>query len=164
MDASPTPSSADTLIGSPAASKSSSPALDAEKAVVSHPLAALSESTGDVVQLTGAFQADVVDLPVPPREFSTADLRVIRALGNGAFGTVLLVQDRETEELLALKSIPKHTIETKSYANVFAEQDVLKRLAGKQGLLSLRASFEDDFFFHFLTVSRTPLLTKLHAH
>ncbi|KAI0683552.1 kinase-like domain-containing protein, partial [Earliella scabrosa] len=85
------------------------------------------------------------------REFSTADLRVIRALGNGAFGTVLLVQDRETEELLALKSIPKHTIETKSYPNVFAEQDVLKRLAGNQGLLSLRASFEDDFFFHFLT-------------
>ena len=66
--------------------------------------------------------------------FNFQRLRVITPLGRGAKGVVFLVQDRETEELMALKVISREMIHRKSkdgdgadeYRCVCFEQQVLR--------------------------------------
>ncbi|KAH9915469.1 kinase-like domain-containing protein, partial [Epithele typhae] len=85
------------------------------------------------------------------RKITTNDLRIIRVLGNGGQGFVMLVQDRATENLLALKSVAKHSVPLEDDARIFEEQDVLRRLAGNSRFLDLQASFENSDYFCFLT-------------
>lgn len=68
-------------------------------------------------------------------ELDLSRLKVISALGRGAKGVVFLVQNKENNELFALKAICKEMIERKmkggddsdGYRRIFFEKDVLRR-------------------------------------
>ena len=106
-------------------------------------------------ELTSLFRTDLVS-PTAHRlpKVTTTDLAVIRALGNGGQATVWLIKHLPTDRLFALKMVAKHSLPRKNNTRVFEEQDMLRRLAGDSRFLQLQASFEDDEYFYFMTVSR----------
>ncbi|RPD79529.1 kinase-like protein [Lentinus tigrinus ALCF2SS1-7] len=151
-----------TLVGSPTFSAPSFVPGSKEvqgltKAPVAEPeIATLSSDSDDVshpVQLTGAFKdvdAACDSQSLVKREHITSRLRVVRLLSSGSYGQVFLVQDTKTRKVYALKVISKAALEIKSYALIFEEQDILRRVAGSPELLKLLASFEDKSNFYLL--------------
>ncbi|KAI0044272.1 hypothetical protein FA95DRAFT_1608716 [Auriscalpium vulgare] len=93
-------------------------------------------------------------LPIYPRTLGTDDLEPIKVLGQGGFGTVYLARDRATDTKLAVKVIPKERFaKYGSYEPVFAEQEVMRKMAGKKGFLPLHGSWHDEDSFYLATVS-----------
>ncbi|RPD56571.1 hypothetical protein L227DRAFT_565991 [Lentinus tigrinus ALCF2SS1-6] len=162
------PSSMTTLVGSPTFSAPSFVPGSKEvqgltKAPVAEPeIATLSSDSDDVshpVQLTGAFKdvdAACDSQSLVKREHITSRLRVVRLLSSGSYGQVFLVQDTKTRKVYALKVISKAALEIKSYALIFEEQDILRRVAGSPELLKLLASFEDKSNFYLLMDDAEP--------
>ncbi|KAG1138688.1 hypothetical protein G6F38_010373 [Rhizopus arrhizus] len=94
----------------------------------------------------------------PPREESIAssisshrpvtvqDFQLIKVIGRGCMGKVLLVRHRRTSRLLALKAISKRTvIEQSQIVHIKAEQQILSDIASIQHpfLIRLHYSFQD---------------------
>ncbi len=93
--------------------------------------------------------------PHAPQSYplSPADFRVYQLLGQGAQGTVSLVQYERNGLFYALKAIKKSALKPHHFAFAFQEQAILKELVGCAFFLQLRGSFEDDEYFYLLTVS-----------
>ncbi|KAI0827178.1 kinase-like domain-containing protein [Trametes gibbosa] len=87
----------------------------------------------------------------PVQSLSTADFRVMRILGHGGQGKVLLVDYLPAGRLYALKMIKKQGMPLKDYRLAFQEQDASKVLAGNPWCAQLKASFEDEEYFYLLS-------------
>jgi len=78
------------------------------------------------------------------------DFTVLETLGQGGFGTVLLVRKNSDEKLYALKSISKRTMNTKEQAEqVVAECEALTEVRHPL-IISLFAAFQDAAHVYFL--------------
>ena len=138
-------STATTLVGSP----------PLEGAHFQPKLKAIEPSTSVSHLLTGAFRADVFDPPKAtpaPRKIRMNDLRVVRVLGRGGQGEVVLVKDRVSRRAFALKSIAKHALPKAEYANAFVEQEVMRRTEGRPEFASLYASFQNEDYLFLMMV------------
>ncbi len=104
-----------------------------------------------VADLKAAAAARVASASPPPT-LRTEDFRVMRVLGKGGQGTVLLVQYKGDGRLYALKVVRKAALSIREYPFAFQEQDTCKTLAGNYFFAQLRASFEDEDYFYLLSV------------
>ncbi|XP_075706365.1 uncharacterized protein LOC142740827 [Rhinoderma darwinii] len=71
------------------------------------------------------------------------DLHFLRELGKGGYGKVVLAQDRDTEELLAVKIMEKKRMK----AQISVELEIMELAIGSRFLTYLRASLETPKFF-----------------
>ncbi|KAI9068834.1 kinase-like protein [Trametes sanguinea] len=147
-------SNATTLVGSPMPSKPTSPLAAANDLSQDEP--ADSSSCPTVVSrvdipLTAPATLKIAAHAPAKRALKTEDFRMIRVLGEGGQGLVMLVQDRLTDKLYALKAIKKHRLQTQDLPTVFVEQNVMMTLAGRPLFTSLKGSFEDEDHFFLLT-------------
>ncbi|OSC98849.1 kinase-like protein [Trametes coccinea BRFM310] len=99
----------------------------------------------------------IVKLPHIPtivegkRVLTVDDFRIIRVLGEGGQGLVLLVQDHVTDRLFALKVISKDSVKYLDHvAKVLIEKDAMQALAGNPFFVGIKGSFEDEDNFLFL--------------
>ncbi|KAI0827214.1 kinase-like domain-containing protein [Trametes gibbosa] len=93
-----------------------------------------------------------VRAPTPSCPTFKADhFRIIRVLGEGGQGVVLLVELKATGRLYALKVIKKHSLSTLDLRTVFVEQDAMKTINNNPFFTSLKGSFEDEDNFFLLT-------------
>ncbi|KAL9642760.1 hypothetical protein ABK040_009837 [Willaertia magna] len=75
---------------------------------------------------------------------SLSDFDIIKVIGRGAFGEVMLVRKKETKEVLALKKlIKKEMMKKKQVLHVRAERDILVN-SNNPWIVDLRYSFQDD--------------------
>ncbi|KAI0066207.1 kinase-like protein [Artomyces pyxidatus] len=97
--------------------------------------------------ITPVFQEPLLSSH-PQRAVKPEDFVPVTVLGEGASGKVYLVQDKVTDEKLALKVIRKreHTVD-----QIINEQRVLKKISGNDWFLSLEASTHDDKNFYLAT-------------
>jgi hypothetical protein len=78
------------------------------------------------------------------------DLRVIGTLGQGSFATVLLVQDKKTNETFALKTLQRHALKLPAQRmHVMNEKRVLSIL-DSPFLVRLHATTKDEFCLGFV--------------
>ncbi|KAI8975241.1 kinase-like domain-containing protein [Mycotypha africana] len=81
-------------------------------------------------------------------------LDMIKVLGKGCMGKVLLVRSRITQQLYALKSIVKaHVVEQKEIAHTLDERNILVKLTEIEHpyLAKLHASFQDEHRLYLLS-------------
>lgn len=70
--------------------------------------------------------------PKPPRKVCIDDFEMLRVLGKGCAGKVLLVRHKPTSDLFALKAITKrHVLAHQELQHTLTEQAVLKRMAAE---------------------------------
>ncbi|KAI0644037.1 kinase-like domain-containing protein [Trametes meyenii] len=138
---SPALSTATTLVGSPV-----SPSAVTIFEKKQSKLALKPPSPTKTVQPYRAFPSATRGAP---RTLAMEDLRLIRYLGGGGQGQVWLVEHIARRELYALKVVSK-AVGRASFAPVFLEQDVMRRLAGSTFFGTAKASFEDWEFFYIL--------------
>ncbi|GAA5812295.1 hypothetical protein MFLAVUS_005746 [Mucor flavus] len=87
-------------------------------------------------------------------QFPLDHLEMIKVLGKGCMGKVLLVRSRTTKELYALKSIVKeHVIEQREITHTLDERNILKKLSELDHpyLAKLHTSFQDEHRLYLLT-------------
>lgn len=87
-------------------------------------------------------------------EFPLDHLEMIKVLGKGCMGKVLLVRSRKTRELYALKSILKeHVIEQREITHTLDERNILTKLSAINHpyLAKLHTSFQDEHRLYLLT-------------
>ncbi|KAH9855573.1 kinase-like domain-containing protein, partial [Lenzites betulinus] len=138
-----------TLVGSPelspclARGKPTSPLLTRTPFTQALPVADVKRAAAArITQATG---------PSPVQRLGTSDFRVLRVLGHGGQGTVLLVEYLSSGRLYALKMIKKQGLRLKEYRLAFQEQDASKLLAGNPWCAQLKGSFEDEEYFYLLS-------------
>ncbi|CEP18852.1 hypothetical protein [Parasitella parasitica] len=86
--------------------------------------------------------------------FPLDHLEMIKVLGKGCMGKVVLVRSQITRELYALKSIVKeHVIDQREITHTLDERNILARLAeiDHPYLAKLHASFQDEHRLYLLT-------------
>ncbi|KAI8640665.1 kinase-like domain-containing protein [Parasitella parasitica] len=86
--------------------------------------------------------------------FPLDHLEMIKVLGKGCMGKVVLVRSQITKELYALKSIVKeHVIDQREITHTLDERNILARLAelNHPYLAKLHASFQDEHRLYLLT-------------
>lgn len=102
----------------------------------------------------------------PPRKVCIGDFEMLRVLGKGCAGKVLLVRHKPTTDLFALKAITKrHVLAHQELQHTLTEQAVLKRMAAENRdpfVVRLWWSFHDKenlflvmvglFFFLYCTL------------
>jgi serine/threonine protein kinase len=65
-----------------------------------------------------------------PKQYALADFEVLQSVGKGSFGDVSLARHRHTNELFALKQIPKDRVRgTKHIEHVINERDIMRTLS-----------------------------------
>ena len=70
-------------------------------------------------------------------------LKVVKAMGAGAFGTAWLVLHQETEQMYALKALEKHQVKRQNWTNVvMREKEILSSLAPHPCVITLHNSFQ----------------------
>ena len=75
---------------------------------------------------------------------------VLKVIGSGAFGKVLLVRLKKTHKLYALKLIPKKSIRNKySMNSILKEREILLK-SNHPFILKLRYSFQDHEYFCYV--------------
>ncbi|KAI0328751.1 kinase-like protein [Cubamyces sp. BRFM 1775] len=125
----------------------------------------LTATPEDKAKLSTASRATVVEPELPQvkeadtaateptseRELKFEDFRIIRVLGQGGQGLVMLVQDLITDKLFALKAIKKEVLSTRDFQTVFVEQNIMQALAGNPFFTTLKGSFEDEEHFFLIT-------------
>ncbi|KAI8331298.1 kinase-like domain-containing protein [Blakeslea trispora] len=82
------------------------------------------------------------------------NLEMLKVLGKGCMGKVLLVRSRATKELYALKSIIKeHVVEQREITHTLDEQNILTKLSeiNHPFLTKLHLSFQDEHRLYLLT-------------
>ncbi|KAG2235807.1 hypothetical protein INT48_003919 [Thamnidium elegans] len=87
-------------------------------------------------------------------QFPLDHLEMIKVLGKGCMGKVLLVRSRTTKELYALKSIVKeHVIEQREITHTLDERNILTKLSELDHpyLAKLHTSFQDEHRLYLLT-------------
>ncbi|OSD03735.1 kinase-like protein [Trametes coccinea BRFM310] len=144
-------SNATTLVGSPMPSKPASPSVADD---LSQDEPADSSSCSTVVSnidIPPTATVKIAAQAAAKRTLKADDFRIIRVLGEGGQGLVMLVQDKLTDKLFALKAIKKHRLQTQDLPTVFVEQNVMMTLAGRPLFTSLKGSFEDEDHFFLLT-------------
>lgn len=81
---------------------------------------------------------------------SSDDFAIIQIIGRGAFGTVFLVQKRDTGQLYAMKRLRKIDMLTHSqFGHIRAERDILV-LANSEWVVQLYYSFQDTTFLYLV--------------
>ncbi|OBZ89435.1 Serine/threonine-protein kinase gad8 [Choanephora cucurbitarum] len=102
---------------------------------------------------------DLIHLIKPPSEVRFQcdpldNLEMLKVLGKGCMGKVLLVRSRTTKELYALKSIIKeHVVEQREITHTLDEQNILTKLSqvNHPFLTKLHLSFQDQHRLYLLT-------------
>jgi len=85
-----------------------------------------------------------------PKPFLLSDLRKHKILGQGAFGKVWLVEQKETGDAYALKAIDKvSVIDTKQDDGVMREKELLEML-NHPFILNLISTYQDEQNLYFL--------------
>ncbi|KAI9481591.1 MAG: kinase-like domain-containing protein [Benjaminiella poitrasii] len=96
-----------------------------------------------------------LELEHPLLEYSPLEhLEMVKVLGKGCMGKVMLVKSKTSKKLYALKSIMKeHVIEQKEITHTLDEKDILSRLSeiNHPYLAKLHASFQDEHRLYLLT-------------
>ncbi|KAI5890590.1 kinase-like protein [Schizophyllum commune H4-8] len=86
------------------------------------------------------------------RQLVIGDFGILKLLGTGRTGKVFLARHRETEQLLALKVIPKDSLSPKDFSSALREQRILKTLAtaanGRLLFVRVLASWHDTENFY----------------
>ncbi|KAI9057362.1 kinase-like protein [Trametes sanguinea] len=144
-------SSATTLVGSPQPPAPATSATDMAAEGEALASAPCSPCT------TVVARTNIVKLPHVPtvvegkRVLTVDDFRIIRVLGEGGHGLVLLVQDQLTDKLFALKVISKDSVKYLDHvAKVLIEKDAMQALMGNPSFVGIKGSFEDEDNFLFL--------------
>ena len=76
------------------------------------------------------------------------DFNIIKVLGSGYYGKVLLVEHKETKHLFALKTIRKsHLISEKKLYTVYSERNILI-MSHHPFIVSIRFAFQNDCKFY----------------
>ena len=106
---------------------------------------------------------DVSSKPPPrarPKPIGIDDFDLMRVLGKGCAGKVLLVRKKDTKEHYALKAITKrHVVAHQELSHTLTEQAILKRLSAGDGehqhpfLVKLWWSFHDKENLFLVLVS-----------
>ena len=107
-------------------------------------LASLSISEDEKATRRTAFRRNELRAMRQMRKrMSTADFESLATIGRGAFGEVRLVKQRDTNRVLALKTMVKEAMVVKNQVtHVRAERDVLSK-ADSPWVVQLTASFQD---------------------
>ena len=90
------------------------------------------------------------DSQTPKKKAALSDYKIVKAIGEGAFGEVYLVKHIETNKTFALKSIDKNFLaKQKKEHHVFQEKLILQSL-NDPFVVKLFATFQDDAKLYFL--------------
>ena len=81
-----------------------------------------------------------------------SDFIIVALLGQGGFGTVLLVFDTISRRFFALKVILKSDMNTKEMQYVFEEQRIGRAVSDSKLLMGVAGSWEDSENFFILMV------------
>lgn len=94
------------------------------------------------------------------RRYSMSDFEIIRVIGKGFMGKVIVVRERVTNQIFAIKSIHKQAIvERREVNHARAERDILAELVSQQKdphinynpfLIRLHAAFQDRANVYYL--------------
>lgn len=96
--------------------------------------------------------ASLVNVNVGPRRMKTADLKVLRFLGEGTSGRVYMVRDTVTDMKMALKVVEKAEFNDLGLKTLVKERTTLQALEGLACVSQLHAAWHDDLFFYFAMV------------
>lgn len=80
-----------------------------------------------------------------PRFVSPKDFDLLKVIGMGAFGKVLQVRNRASQEVLAMKVISKRILRKKGKGyieNILAERHILSRVGSHPFIVSMHCSFQ----------------------
>lgn len=81
--------------------------------------------------------------------YSLDSFNILSVIGRGYYGKVMLVQDKQTKQLFALKSIHKaRLIRSKQISTAITELNVLKRLNGCPFIVGLKFAFQTATKFY----------------
>lgn len=83
---------------------------------------------------------------------NTADLQVLRFLGEGTSGKVYLVKDRMSKVKLALKVIPKKGRNDYAQNAVVKERNIAVKLANSPWFVNIWAAWHDQLHFYIAMV------------
>lgn len=76
------------------------------------------------------------------------DYLIMKKIGDGAFGTVYLAQERATQLLVAIKALDKqHIVKTNKSKHVYREKEILIKLAPFPFIIKLETTFQVFFIF-----------------
>lgn len=91
--------------------------------------------------------------PLSQKKTSLQDYKIIRVLGEGAFGEVFLVRHKENQQIYALKSIDKQfLVKQKKEHHVFQEKMILSHFKSRW-IIRLIATFQNDSKLFFVLES-----------
>lgn len=94
----------------------------------------------------------VINTSITARRLRMSDFIIVALLGQGGFGTVLLVFDTISRRFFALKVILKSNMNTKEMQYVFEEQRIGCALSNCKLLMGIAGSWEDTKNFFILMV------------
>lgn len=115
--------------------------INLEEDFVSESAPGLTAAQGD-----GIFEDDLEGIPTnPPRKITADDFEPIRVLGKGAYGTVILVEQRSTGRLYAQKVFKKASlvIHRKLVEQTKTERQILEMVNKHPFVVKLFYAFQD---------------------
>ncbi|KAI9029538.1 hypothetical protein CLU79DRAFT_831917 [Phycomyces nitens] len=90
-----------------------------------------------------SIRSDSIQSPLSPARASLDDFELLKVLGKGCMGKVLLVRNSRNSRLYALKAIKKGwVVQQKEVTHTLAERDILVRLRGQPFLVTLHHAFQ----------------------
>ncbi|KAL0077344.1 kinase-like domain-containing protein [Phycomyces blakesleeanus] len=90
-----------------------------------------------------SIRSDSIQSPLSPTRVSLDDFDLLKVLGKGCMGKVLLVRSYRNSRLYALKAIQKErVVQQKEVTHTLAERDILVRLRGQPFLATLHHAFQ----------------------
>jgi len=115
----------------------------AEEPAVTNPSPSIAEEPTVTNPETSSTQADPSSEPAKPKQKRKDDFNLGRVLGQGAFGQVIEVIDKETNKAFAMKVLSKaHIVREKKMEYVKVERDAMCRLK-HANIVSLYLTFQD---------------------
>lgn len=118
----------------------------------SNPLVASPDSLAIVKYQPIYKLSPIISAVAAPRPLRMSDFITVALLGQGGFGTVLLVFDTISRRFFALKVILKSNMNTKEMQYVFEEQRIGRALSNSKLLMGVAGSWEDTKNFFMLMV------------
>ena len=81
-----------------------------------------------------------------------SDFEILKTLGHGGFGIVKLIREKKTDQIYAMKMVPKaETIKRKHEAHILAERDLLSEASElTEWIVKLIYSFQDNEYLYFV--------------
>lgn len=109
---------------------------------------------------------DIPDLKKKNTKLSLEDFNIMKTLGEGKFGTVMMVKHKKTNSIFALKKIPKSMIKSHLMVEQLALEIRIQTCLSHKNILGIYGFFDDAAFLYIVLqyMQEGTLYSQLKKH